>query len=108
IVVVPTCVEPERYRRAKHERVGAGVRLVWIGSSGTMRSLEKIGDLLDDMAKSQPGLNLKVISDRNLILRNLSVQFCPWSEETEAAELASADIGISWLPDDDWSRGKCG
>jgi glycosyltransferase involved in cell wall biosynthesis len=22
--------------------------------------------------------------------------------------LAAADIGISWVPDDDWSRGKCG
>src|SRR5208283_1710603 len=24
------------------------------------------------------------------------------------ADIASGDIGISWLPDDDWSRGKCG
>jgi glycosyltransferase involved in cell wall biosynthesis len=27
---------------------------------------------------------------------------------TEADELARCDIGISWLPDDPWSRGKCG
>jgi glycosyltransferase involved in cell wall biosynthesis len=32
---------------------------------------------------------------------------CPWSQATEAIELASADIGISWLPGDLWSRGKC-
>ncbi|MGH7221957.1 MAG: glycosyltransferase, partial [Gemmataceae bacterium] len=23
-------------------------------------------------------------------------------------EIARADIGISWIPDDSWSRGKCG
>lgn len=27
---------------------------------------------------------------------------------TEGAELASADVGIAWVPADDWSRGKCG
>ena len=31
-----------------------------------------------------------------------------WSEQTEARELAAGDIGVSWLPDDLWSRGKCG
>ena len=32
----------------------------------------------------------------------------PWSSDTEAQELAACDIGISWLPDDSFSRGKCG
>jgi glycosyltransferase involved in cell wall biosynthesis len=31
-----------------------------------------------------------------------------WNEETEAAEIAASDIGIGWVPDDPWSRGKCG
>jgi glycosyltransferase involved in cell wall biosynthesis len=33
---------------------------------------------------------------------------CPWSERGEAADIAAADVGISWVPDDLWSRGKCG
>ena len=32
----------------------------------------------------------------------------PWTEASEAVEIAGADIGISWMPDDAWSRGKCG
>ena len=32
----------------------------------------------------------------------------PWSEPDEARQLASGQIGVSWLPDDLWSRGKCG
>ncbi|HUR53916.1 MAG TPA: glycosyltransferase, partial [Gemmataceae bacterium] len=39
---------------------------------------------------------------------NLTVERCPWSEVTEAAEIAAADVGIGWVPDDPWSRGKCG
>lgn len=108
VVVVPTCVDPDRYPQAKHQRIKLGVQLVWIGSSSTMRGLEKISELLDGIGNKQPGLNLKVICDRNLSLRSLPVHFCPWSEQHEAAELADGDIGISWLPDDDWSRGKCG
>src|SRR5205823_1943541 len=38
----------------------------------------------------------------------LPVHFRPWYEATEADELATADIGISWLSDDAWTRGKCG
>ena len=31
-----------------------------------------------------------------------------WNEQTEAREIAAGHIGVSWLPDDLWSRGKCG
>ncbi len=32
----------------------------------------------------------------------------PWQEAGEASQLAAGQIGVSWLPDDLWSRGKCG
>jgi glycosyltransferase involved in cell wall biosynthesis len=41
-------------------------------------------------------------------LKHLLVVPCPWTEAGEATELAASDIGISWMPDDAWSRGKCG
>jgi glycosyltransferase involved in cell wall biosynthesis len=106
--LIPTCVATGRYRRADHDAWRPRVKLVWIGSSSTIRGLERIGDLLDRVGKAMPTLELKVICDRSIKLNHLSVQFCPWQEATEAAELADADIGISWLPDDGWSAGKCG
>lgn len=105
---IPTCVEPSRYPLAKHERAGNGVQLVWIGSSSTLRGLESIRPLLDFVGQRLPGLQLKLICDRFLSLAHLPTIACPWSETTEAAVIASADIGISWVPDDPWSRGKCG
>jgi hypothetical protein len=32
----------------------------------------------------------------------------PWASATEATALAAGDVGITWIPDDLWSRGKCG
>jgi glycosyltransferase involved in cell wall biosynthesis len=55
-----------------------------------------------------PGLRLKLVCDRFLRLDHLPVVEVPWARETEAAALATADVGVSWIPDDEWSRGKCG
>jgi glycosyltransferase involved in cell wall biosynthesis len=51
---------------------------------------------------------LKLVCDRFIRPPDLPVLEVPWSESTEGAAIASADIGISWIPDDPWSRGKCG
>jgi glycosyltransferase involved in cell wall biosynthesis len=106
--VVPTCVDPSRYQMAEHVRAGEGVELVWIGSSSTLRGLEMTRPLLERLGQHRPGLRLKLICDRFLSLRHLPVVPCVWSEPGEAEALAAADIGISWVPDDLWSRGKCG
>jgi glycosyltransferase involved in cell wall biosynthesis len=51
---------------------------------------------------------LKLICDSFLQIPNLAVDPCLWNPSTEALEIAAADVGISWVPDDPWSRGKCG
>ncbi|MHB1422418.1 MAG: glycosyltransferase [Gemmataceae bacterium] len=108
IQVVPTCVDPERYPLSEPTRKGVGVELVWVGSSSTLRGLQTIAPLLEDIGRNVPGVRLKLICDRFLSLRHLPVLDVPWSEASEAEEIARADIGMSWLPDDAWSRGKCG
>src|SRR5581483_1444782 len=105
--LIPTCVEPSLYPMAEHQRCEADVRLVWIGSGSTLRGLEAIRPIMEHVGKCCPEVCLKLICDRFLELRHLPVAPCRWSPATEAAELAGADIGISWLPDDAWSRGKC-
>ena len=106
--VIPTCVEPRRYHPASHRRVGSAARLVWIGQRSTLASLERARDRLAAAAGRLPGLALRVISDRSVRLPGVTVVPRRWSSATEAAELAEGDVGISWLPDDSWSRGKCG
>jgi glycosyltransferase involved in cell wall biosynthesis len=106
--VIPTCVEPRRYHLAEHRRVRSSARLVWIGQQSTLVSLERAGKHLAAAAGLLPGLELRVICDRCVRLAGVNVVPRRWSSATEAAELADGDVGISWLPDDRWSRGKCG
>ena len=82
--------------------------MAWIGSSSTLQGLEQSRDLWEHLGERIPGLVLKLVCDRPLTMERLRVDFCAWSEAGEAAALADADIGISWVPDDAWSRGKCG
>lgn len=105
--LIKTCLDVGRYPLAAHRRSLKHIQLAWIGSSSTLRGLERIGPLLDRLGRRLPELTLKVICDRFPRLRDLPVRECPWNERDEARELAAADIGISWLPDDLWSRGKC-
>jgi glycosyltransferase involved in cell wall biosynthesis len=106
--VVPTCVDAAGYPMAQHTRIATGVQLVWIGTASTLNGLKEIRAWLEEAGRRLPGLQLKLVSDRFLHLRYLQVVPSSWSEQTQAAELAAADIGMSWLPDDMWSRGKCG
>ncbi len=105
---IPTCVEPNWYRPAWHARVGSEARLVWIGQAATLPSLACAREHLTAAGRTLPGMPLRLICDGTLDLSPLRVIPRVWSSQTETAELADADIGISWLPDDSWSRGKCG
>ncbi|MDW8267154.1 MAG: hypothetical protein RMJ52_17675 [Gemmataceae bacterium] len=104
--VIPTCVEPERYPLAEHRSAGDAVSLVWVGSRSTLQGLEWIRPLLNQVGRACPGVRLKLICDTFLSFEALPTVACRWSEATEAAEIARGDIGVSWLPDDLWSRGK--
>ncbi|MHB8899487.1 MAG: glycosyltransferase, partial [Thermoguttaceae bacterium] len=108
IHVVPTTVQPQYYRLTRHHRVGSNVRLAWIGSSSTLPGLKLAEDHLHAAAGKVRGLSLRLVCDRRIELKGVHVVLRPWSAATEATELAHTDIGISWLSDDTWSRGKCG
>ena len=105
--IIPTCVDPERYPLAQHQ-VRAELRLVWVGSSSTLQGLDHFREVLEQIGQQVPNLRLRLICDRFLKFQHLPVEEVVWQEAEEAQRLAECDIGISWVPDDPWSRGKCG
>ncbi len=80
----------------------------WTGSRTTLKYLEGLESVLRRIEEKYPAVSLLVIADKppQLSLKNL--RFLPWSKETEIADLCRIDIGIMPMPNDDWTRGKCG
>ena len=106
--VIPTCIAAHDYRPRREDRLDEATRLVWIGSSSTVQGLEQRRSLLERLGHEIPGLMLRLICDRFPTFDSLPVEAVPWSAASEAADLASGDVGVSFVPNDLWTRGKCG
>jgi hypothetical protein len=106
--VIPTCVDPRIYPVARQVDGPGAVDLVWIGSASTLKGLGQSRGIWEHLARAFPQLRLRVICDRFPAAFPMPVVPIAWTLSTEACELAAGHIGVSWLPDDLWSRGKCG
>jgi glycosyltransferase involved in cell wall biosynthesis len=106
--IIPTCIEANHARPAVLPARRSGIDLVWIGSSSTLAGLAQQRELWERIGREVPGSRLRMVCDHFLRFESMPVIDVPWSESTESADVALADVGVSWVPDDLWSRGKCG
>lgn len=103
--LIPTPVNPAVYVKpvVKHDVL----TLVWIGSRSTRKYLESHRSIIENIGRSVNGIQLKVIADFEIQFENLRVINLPWSQKTEADEIAKCHIGIAPMDDNAWTRGKC-
>lgn len=108
---VPACL-PVRQASPKHHGIPAQGRdevvIGWTGSHSTLKYLESIESVLQTVEHEFPHVSFLVIADRKPDLKLTRLIFIPWNKETEASDLLKIDIGIMPLPDDEWTKGKCG
>ena len=57
--------------------------------------------------QGERSVEFRVIADRQPAIA-IPFTFLSWNETTDVDDLLSFDIGIMPLPDDLWSKGKCG
>ncbi len=107
VAVVPTAVDLARYPAGPAG--GDGRALVWIGQPATAPYLAAIARALGRVARERPGTRLRVIGAGDApLVPGLEVEARTWAEATEVKDLRTADVGLAPLPDDPWTRGKCG
>ena len=106
IEYLPTVVNMDRYPIG--EKQSTQFRICWIGSPITAPYLELIKDALGEACQqTQARMVLIGAGDRDP-LPGLEKDNLIWSEESEVADIQSCDVGIMPLPDEPFTRGKCG
>lgn len=105
VTVVPTTIDTDAYQvrpRPPNPRPVVG----WTGSPTTVCYLETVIGALDRLRR-EVDFELRVIGGE-IRIPGLQTSCLPWRPETEAEDVASFDVGLMPLADDDWCRGKCG
>ena len=105
--VVPTVVDTDRFRPGSAGRGRGGPPVVgWVGSHTTLPYLEALDPVLARVRARSP-FRLVVVADRPPTLRT-EHEFVAWTPEREVESVRELDVGLYPLPDDPWTRGKCG
>jgi glycosyltransferase involved in cell wall biosynthesis len=109
VVIIPSCVRPEAYRRKTNYELHEPPRLGWIGSADNEAYLLLIGPALREV-NQRTGARLTLMGTTSPRLGDLEalIDRVPWSENAQYASLADFDVGLAPVPDDAYTRGKCG
>jgi glycosyltransferase involved in cell wall biosynthesis len=107
VEVIPSCVHPREQPIRQHAEREVPV-IGWIGSRTTADDLQEVLPVFDRLNQQERRASLILIGAGPIDFSAPWLEQRPWSEDSEAIELASLDIGIMPLPDNEWTRGKCG
>ena len=108
VEILPTGLDTNAYKLQANPKNDGKIRLVWIGSRSTLKYLAGIKPALEEIGSRFDNVVLRIICDAFFDLDNMEVEKCLWSLDTEITNLTSSDIGLSPLPDNRFTRGKCG
>ncbi|MGC4022140.1 MAG: glycosyltransferase family 4 protein [Cyclobacteriaceae bacterium] len=112
VTVNPTTIDTKHVHqfRGANNQTNSSQRIVigWTGSHSTLKYLNEVESVLDAIEKKFPFVEFWFIADQPPKFKLGRMHFKPWSLQTEITDLSQFDIGIMPLPDDEWTRGKCG
>jgi glycosyltransferase involved in cell wall biosynthesis len=109
VIIIPTTIDTAYHFNKKAKKNSDKITIGWTGSSTTNRHLKILLPVINILkAKFSKHICLVMISNIPLEDTSALIEFKPWNKETEIEDLAQFDIGIMPLPDDEWTRGKCG
>ncbi|HMJ07839.1 MAG TPA: glycosyltransferase family 4 protein [Pyrinomonadaceae bacterium] len=107
VSVIPTTIDTDKYQLTEKLAGKSPLTIGWTGSFSTVQHLDTLREALQELAKTEDFV-LRVIGTPVYELDGVKVEAMQWRAESEIDDLREVDIGIMPLPDDQWSKGKCG
>ena len=107
VTVIPTTIDTEKYRVSTTKDSSGPIVIGWTGSYSTVQHLDTLRGALKKLAAKE-SFRLRVIGTPAYECSPIDVEAMPWRADTELEDLSAIDIGVMPLPDDKWSKGKCG
>jgi len=106
VEVFPTGLDTHAYELKAEPTNDAKLRLVWIGSSSTLKYLAGIKPALEEIGSRFDDVVLRIICDDFFDLQKMEVEKCQWSLQKQAVDLATSHIGLAPLPDNKFTQSR--
>ena len=106
--IVPMAMDLTSFAKRSRSS-GRPLKIGWIGSPGTVRQLKLVEVPLREICRRHLGdeVVVQVVSRGKIPWNGVPFQQMPWTKEGEAAQIASFDIGlVPLLQDDEFAAGK--
>lgn len=109
ILVIPTCVDYDKYSAKEHQKDNDEITLGWIGGNQNLNYLDKLIEPLNLLSKDHK-IKLVVVAGKDYEHPNarFKIENKQWSLEGEKDLIRSFDIGLMPIEDNAIGRGKCG
>jgi glycosyltransferase involved in cell wall biosynthesis len=109
VTVIPTTIDTNHHTPKPELRNSGVINIGWSGSTTTIKHFKSIeSDLLKLKAQYKDQIRFSVYGSEQYTNEALGIQGMKWTARSEVDVINTFDIGIMPLPDDEWSKGKCG
>ncbi len=111
VFIIPTTVDTNIHKPLLKNTSIHSQKIVigWSGSISTIKHFEMVIPVLKHLIAKYPNqLEIHVIEKDTYKNTEIETISKSWNSLTEVEDLNCFDIGIMPLPDDEWSKGKCG
>jgi len=107
VTIIPTTIDTDKYLLESSKPESPAPVIGWSGSFSTVQHLDILRAPLRRLA-SREKFRLRIVGVPDYRLDGVEVESVPWRSRTEVEDLRAIDIGMMPLPDNNWTRGKCG
>jgi glycosyltransferase involved in cell wall biosynthesis len=107
VVLNPTTIDTEYLHNKIKDQQTKRIVIGWTGTHSTLKYLEPLVPVIKNL-EEKFDFDFLVICNKKPGWQLKSLVFLPWNKDSEIEDLMRINFGLMPLPDDEWSKGKCG